>query len=111
MPPVDDLISWFFKLTIAGVMSFLWWSKREDKKLLESHTEEIVKLKSSSVTEEKVREIVTEVTNTAIHPMVETMAEIKKMVLENTSVTKSVQIKLAEQEGYQRALKEMTDKQ
>ena len=111
MPPFDDLIGWFFKVVIAGIMSFLWWGKREDKKLLESHTEEIVKLKTSAVTEDKVREIVTEVTSTALHPMMETMAEIKQMVNDNTSITKSVQIKMAEQEGYQRALKEMSDKQ
>jgi hypothetical protein len=110
MPPFDDLIGWFFKVAIAGIMSFLWWGKKEDKKLLESHSEEIVKLRSTAVTEDKVREIITEVTCTAIHPMIETMSEIKRLVSDNREITKSLQLKMAEQEGYQKALKEMTDK-
>jgi len=108
MPPFDDLIGWFFKVVVAGTMSFLWWGKKEDKKLLKSHSEEIIKLRSTAVTEDKVREIITEVTLTAIHPMVETMSEIKLLVKANTEVTKALQIKMAEQDGYQKALKEMS---
>jgi uncharacterized membrane protein len=107
MLPLDDLIGWFFKVIIAGVMSFLWWGKKEDKRLLEAHTEEIVKLKSTAVTEDKVREIVTEVTSAAINPMIETMSEIKHMVSDNMEITKAMQIKMAEQEGYQKAVKEI----
>ena len=108
MPPFDDLIGWFFKVLLAGIMSFLWWGKKEEKKILESHSEEITRLKTAAVTEDKVREIVTEVTSTALHPMMETMVEIKRMVTDNTLITKSVQIKMAEQEGYQKAIKELS---
>jgi hypothetical protein len=107
MPPFDDLIGWFFKLIIAGVMSFLWWGKREDKKTLQTHGEYIVKLQSQAVTEEKVREIVTDVTRTAITPIHDAMAEIKTLVLANTELTKQMQIKMAVNEGYQQAIKEM----
>jgi uncharacterized Tic20 family protein len=111
MPPFDDLIGWFFKVILAGVMSFLWWGKKEDKKLLDTHAKEIVRLKSTAVTEDKVREIVTQVTSVALHPMIETMAEIKRIVNDNMGITKAVQLKMAEQEGYQNALKELSLKQ
>lgn len=107
MPPFDDLIGWFFKLIIAGIMSFLWWGKREDKKTLNTHGEDIVKLQSQAVTEDKVREIVTDVTRTAITPIHEAIAEIKTLVVTNTDITKQLQIKMAVQEGYQQAKKEM----
>lgn len=107
MPPYDEIISWFFKVVIAGAVSFMWWGKKEDKKLFESHSEEIVKLKSTAVSEEKVREIVSEVTATAVHPMIETMSDIKRIITDNTEITKAMQIKMAEQEGYQKALKEL----
>lgn len=107
MPPFDDLIGWFFKLTIAGLMSFFWWGKREDKKLLNSHSEAIVRLNSQAVTEDKVREIVTEVTTTAMSPMSDTLEEIKRLVTDNTNITKQLQIKMATQEGYQLAIKEL----
>lgn len=107
MPPIDDLIGWFFKLMIASVISFLWWGKREDKKTLNTHSEAIVMLKTQAVTEDKVREIVTEATKNAIGPIHETMIEVKTLVMANTTVTKELQLKLAVQEGYQKAMKEM----
>lgn len=88
-------------------MSFLWWGKKEDKKLLETHSADIVKLKTTAVTEDKVREIVTEVTANALHPMIETMAEIKRLVTDNTEISKQLQLKMAMQEGYQKAVKEI----
>lgn len=107
MPPLfDDPVGWFFKLAIAGVMSFLWWCKREDKKLLESHTKELVELRASAVTQDEVRQVVKEVT----YPMIETMREIKQVVTDNKGVTDSIQIKIAEQEGFQKALIEVTGK-
>lgn len=107
MPPVDELMSWLFKLVVGGIMSFMWWTKREDKKLLDSHTEDIVKLKSEAVTEDKVRDIVTEVTKLTIQPMQDDVSEIKAMVRANTEVTKDLQVKLAEQEGYRKAMQEL----
>ncbi len=108
MPPIDEFMGWVFKALIAGVMSFLWWGKREDKKTLDTHSMAITKLQSQAVTEDKVREIVTEVTHNAIGPMSAGIAEIKKLVLANTDITKELQIKMATQEGYQRAIKELT---
>lgn len=108
MPPFDELLGWFFKMIIAGVMSFLWWGKKEDKKLLEAHSEEIVRLKSTSVTEDKVREIVTEVTTTAINPMLAKMDDIRHVVMDNAATTKQMQIKMAEQDGYRKAVKELS---
>jgi hypothetical protein len=107
MPPLDDLLGWFFKLMIAGVLSFFWWGKKEDKKLLDAHTKEIVRLESLAVTEDKVREIVTEVTTTAVSPMSDMLTEIKKLVTDNTDISKQLQIKMAAQEGYQRAIKDL----
>ena len=107
MPPFDELIGWFFKLIIAGIMSFLWWGKREDKKLLNSHSKDIVRLQSQAVTEDKVREIVTEATNTAINPMYKTMDDIKTIVTDNSNLVKKLQIKQAVQDGYQQAMKEL----
>ena len=110
MPPIDELVSWLFKVVVGGFISFMWWIRREDKKALESHTADIVKLKSVAVTEDKVREIVTEVTSSAIHPMIETISEIKQIVTDNSNITKAMQMKMAEQEGYQKALKEFSSK-
>lgn len=107
MPPVDDLLSWLFKLLVGGIMSFMWWSKREDKKLLNAHNEDIVKLKSEAVTEDKVRDIVTEVTKLTIQPMQDDVSEIKVLVKSTAEVTNNLQMKIAEQEGYQKALKEL----
>ena len=107
MPPFDDLIGWFFKLIIAGIMSFLWWGKREDKKTLKTHSEDIVKLQSQAVTEDKVREIVTDVTRTAINPITEAIAELKILVVANTDITKQLQIKMAVQDGYHQAMQEL----
>jgi hypothetical protein len=109
MPPFDDLIGWFAKLMIAGIMSFLWWGKREDKKTLQTHGEYIIKLQSQAVTEEKVREIVTEVTRNAIDPIHEAVTEIKSLVIANTEITKQLQIKMAVNEGYQKALTDMKE--
>jgi hypothetical protein len=107
MPPFDDLIGWFFKLMIAGLMSFFWWGKREDKKILSSHSEAIVKLSTQMVTEDKVREIVTEVTAIAMSPVADALAEIKRVVIENSVLTKELQIKMATQDGYNLAVKEL----
>ena len=108
-PPIDEIIGWLFKLGVAGVFSFFWWGKREDKKLLNNHTKDIVRLQEGLVTEDKVREIVTEVTTRAINPMCETMEDIKKLVLDNRELTKSLQIDMAVQEGYRKAIRDMKD--
>ncbi len=107
MPPFDDLIGWFFKLAAAGIMSFFWWGKKEDKKMLDSHAQAIVELKSTAVTEDKVRQIITEVTSSALHPMLQMVEEIKVLVTDNTNTTKSLEIKMAAHEGYQAAIKEL----
>lgn len=108
-PPFDELAGWLFKVTLAGAMSFLWWGKKKEKELLDDHTKKIIELKSTAVTEDKVREIVTEVTANAMTPMMESISEIKHLVTDNTSITKGMQLKMAEQEGYQKALKELSD--
>jgi hypothetical protein len=107
MPPVDDIMGWFFKLILAGIMSFMWWGKKEDKKLLKAHSDDIVKLQTQAVTEDKVRRIVTEALSDAIHPMHENIVDIKRLVTDNSDLVKQLQIKMAVQDGYQQAMKEL----
>ena len=109
MEPSEDLAAWLVKLILAGFLSFLWWAKKEDKKLLESHSEAITVLKTQAVTEEKVREIVTQATTMAVNPMYEVIVEVKKLVMANTDLTKELQLKMATQEGYRRAMKDVED--
>lgn len=111
MAPIDDIMGWLLKLMIAGVMSFLWWGKKEDKKLLKTHTEDIVRLQSQAVTEDKVRVIVTEAIGNAILPMHENIVEIKRLVTDNSDLVKQLQIRMAVQDGYQQAIKEIQSKQ
>ncbi len=107
IPPVDEFMGWVFKTAIVGGMSFLWWGKKEDKKLLANHSKDIVRLQAGMVTEDKVRDIVTEFGATTIMPMHSTINEIKELVTLNTKMTNKLEIKMATQEGYQQAFREM----
>ena len=108
-PPTDDLFGWLFKFIFVTVTGFLVWGKKRDKDKLDKLAEEVTKLKSEMVTEDKVRSIVTETINTAIIPLCADMAEVKKLVTSNSEITKQLQIKMAEKEGYEQAIRDLKE--
>lgn len=106
----STIVKWLLSI-VAGVWglasAYFLWLKKEDKKKLDKHETDIKELQSTAVTEDKVRNIVTDTINKAVLPMCKDMAEIKELVRTNTETTKQVQLKMAEQEGYQKAVKEL----
>lgn len=100
--PPDDLVAWFFKLIVSGIMGLFWWRARETSKKISEHSEDIAQLKVSCVTQDTVREIFREenrVTNSNIE-------ELKQLVRNNNQQMTELSIKIAMEEGYRRAERE-----
>lgn len=110
MIPIEDIAGYLVKgllIILSGFSGFLWWLVKADKKKLEDHDKDIAVLKSMAVSEDKVREIVTE----AMDPFREDLKEIKDLVRENSITVKHLEISLAQQAAYQQAYKELKAKQ
>jgi hypothetical protein len=100
------IIATVFVAILTGIVGLLSWLFRTEKTKIDNHEKEIERLKAQAVTEDKVREIVTESINTAVYPIRDDISEIKELVKRNTLMTEQLQIKVAQQEGYQQAVKE-----
>lgn len=107
MPPVDDFIGWFFKVSLGAVLALFGWLFKAEKSRIDDHAKEISMLKSSSVSEDKVREIIRETVDTALIPMREDLQEIKRVTGESALNIKQMEIEMARQEGYRKAEREM----
>jgi septal ring factor EnvC (AmiA/AmiB activator) len=106
MFPIDDLGAWLFKgiVTLCAVLiSWLGWLFKTQSKKVDDHDREIAELKAQAVTEDKVREIVIE----SLQPMREDISEIKDILKTTASTVKDVETRMARQEGYQEALREI----
>jgi hypothetical protein len=100
------IIATIFAAILSSIVGLLSWLFRTEKTKIDNHEKEIERLKAQAVTEDKVREIVTESINTAVYPIRDDIREIKELVKRHTLMTEQLQIKVAQQEGYQQALKE-----
>ncbi len=105
----DDNIMKLVWLIVAGGIAYLWWGKREDKKTLDRHTMEITTLQSTSVTEEKVRDIIIESIALALTPVTGSLNEIKDLVVANTVITKGLQSRADYEDGYRQAKKDLEE--
>lgn len=113
----DDLISWVFKgiiTIVVGVVGFVF-KKRADgiDDTLDKHDDQItvidkavVKLRADSVSEAKVREIVKTEFATGLSPVVLAIEEMKEGMKSQEQATQSLLLAIAEQKGYNEAMKE-----
>lgn len=110
MFPIDDLGAWLFKGLIAvcfTLLSWLGWLFRTQSKKVDDHDREIAELKSLSVSEDKVREIVKETIDTAVDPIHDSIKRIEDLVRSNTEIVKQLELRAAREEGRQELLKEL----
>lgn len=110
MFPTEVIINWIMKILLmflAALVTFLGFVIKSEKTKIDRHEQEIEKLKAQAVSEDKVREIVTESMCAAVVPIREDMTEIKELVKECSLTVKQLEIRVASQEGYQQAIKEL----
>jgi len=112
LPPVDDLVGWFFKLIVGAFISYSAWVHKKDKEHFREHDRAIIKLQSTSISEDKVRSIVKEEINSVREDLKEDMIdlkgdlkEIKSLVLENINIVNDIRLERAKEQGYKEALK------
>lgn len=103
---VDDLAAWALKAVvalIAGFVALLTYMFKTEKDKITTHEKEIADLKAQSVSEDKVREIVTDCFTSLKEDMKDDMQELKIIARENMELTRSLQVDVAQMQGYHRA--------
>ena len=103
---VLSILSWLAGFTVVTFVGFLVWIARNKFTQVDDHESRINRLEVNSVTPEQVRSIV----HQSNEPLMQALADMKKDINGNTQTMNMVLQELAEQKGYEKAMKEMRER-
>ena len=103
---IIPVLGWIGAAICASILAFIGWQMRNKFVQVDTHEVEISRLKESAVTADQVRSII----HQSNEPLMLAIADMKKDINGNTATMNLVLQELAEQKGYEKAMRELRER-